>query len=175
MKSRTVVAAVLALSMVASGMAHANECSSDVQSAMDQSRMTYVNGMNGLASNNFSSRPGTYSIIACLDKFMKGSMDIFFKPPQLTDLLGQVLNFACQQAKQAMSGGGGGGSTNLGSLIGSLAGGLSVPGSNGGSQTINLNQVLGAVMGGGGGGLGGGGGSNWGGGSTSSGIQGLFR
>lgn len=174
MKLRSLAAATLALSIAVSSIAHANECSSDIQSAMDQSRMTYVNGMNGLASNNFSSRPGTYSNIACLDKFMKGSMDIFFKPPQLTDLLGQVLNFACQQAKQAMSGGGGG-STNLGSLIGSLAGGLSVPGSNGGSQTINLNQVLGAVIGGSGSGSSFGSGSGGRSGSTSSGIQGLFR
>ncbi len=170
MKSKSIIAASLALSIALSSAVHANECSSDIQSAMDQSRMTYVNGMNGLASNNFSSRPGTYSNIACLDKFMKGSMDIFFKPPQLTDLLGQVLNFACQQAKQALSGAGGG-STNLGSLIGSLAGGLNVPGSNGGSQTINLNQVLGAVMGGSGSGSGSGGRS----GSSTSGIQGLFR
>lgn len=174
MKSKTLVAATLALSIFATGLAQANECSTDIQSAMDQSRMTYVNGMNGLASNNFSSRPGTYSNIACLDKFMKGGMDIFFKPPQLTDLLGQVLNFACQQAKQALSGGGSGGSTNLGQLIGSLAGGLSIPGSSGGSQTVNLNQVLGAVFSkSGSSSLGGG--SSYGGGSSNGGIQGLFR
>ncbi len=145
-----------------SSIARAQECSTDIQSAMDQSRMNYVNGMNGMASNNFSSRPGTYSNIACLDKFMQGNMDLFFKPPQLTDLLGMVLNFACQQAKQALGGGGGsGGSTNLGQLIGSLAGGLNVPGGSGGSQTVNLNTVLGRVSG-----------ANT---SSSGGIGGLFR
>lgn len=145
---KAALAGLMAAAICFSSIAHAQECSTDIQSAMDQSRMNYVSGMNGMASNNFSSRPGTYSNIACLDKFMQGNMDLFFKPPQLTDLLGMVLNFACQQAKQAIGGGASGGSTNLGSLIGALAGGLNVPGSNGGSQTVNLNSVLGRVSGG---------------------------
>ena len=104
---------------------------------MTQSQTSYLNGMSGLASNSFSSRPGTYASAGCLDKFMKGQMDVMFKPPALTDLLGLVLNFACQQATQAISGAASG--TNLSSLIGPLSGGLSIGGS-----TINLNQVMGS-------------------------------
>ncbi len=127
-------------------LASAQDCASQVQSAEEQSRQMFIQGMAGLANNNFSQRPGTFSSMACLDKFMKGNMDTLFKPPQLNDLLGQVLNFACQQAKQSMSGalgGGGMGGLNLQSIIGSLSGGLNIPGGGGGGGLMNLSSMLG--------------------------------
>jgi len=144
-RNRFLSMALAAAFFVQPVLASAQECASEVQQAEEQARQLYINGMSGLANNSFSSRPGTFSSMACLDKFMQGGMDIFFRPPQLNDLLGQVLNFACQQAQQALSGAGGGGGTNLQSLIGSMSGGLNVLGAGGGAQTVNLSQVLGTA------------------------------
>lgn len=134
------VSLVMALQPVAS---MAQECFPEVQSATDTVRQQYIQGMSGLANNNFSQRPGTMTSMACLDKFMQGSMDIFFKPPQLNDLLSQVLNFACQQAKQAIGNaiGGAGGGSNVSNLLNGLVGGL-----GGGA---NLGQSLGGGYSGG--------------------------
>lgn len=141
---KRVVAAVLAINL-AVAPALAQDCSTDVQSAQESARQTYIQGMTGLAGSNFSNRPGTFSSLGCLDKFMQGNMDVFFRPPQLNDLLGMVLNFACQQLQQKVgaAGGAGGGIGNLTSLLGGLAGGLNVPSAGGGSSLVNLNQVLG--------------------------------
>lgn len=146
MKKRIIVASVSALLAFHPIAASAQECLPEVQQATEGVRQTFIQGMSGLASNNFSQRPGTMSSMACLDKFMQGSMDIFFKPPQLNDLLSQVLNFACQQAKQAIGNAvGGGGGSNVSGLLSGLVGGLS--GGGGGS---NLGQALGGGYSGGG-------------------------
>lgn len=172
------------------------DCASQVQQAEEQSRTQYINGMSGLANNNFSQRPNSYSQMACLDKFMQGNMDTLFRPPQLSGLLSQVMSFACQQAKQAM-GGAMGNATNLQGLIGSLAGGginiqgligsmagggLNMSSIAGGGGIVNLSQTLGmatslagGISGGGGmGGMGGIGGlvGGFSGGSTGSNVLG---
>jgi len=152
------------------------DCASQVQQAEEQARTQYINGMSGLANNNFSQRPSSYSQMACLDKFMQGNMDTLFRPPQLSSLLSQVLGFACQQAKQAMGGSMGnatnlqgligsmaGGGVNIQGLIGSMAGGgLNMGAIAGGGGIVNLSQSLGmatslggGISGGGAGGLGG--------------------
>jgi len=138
--------ALVATLAVAPAAARAQDCSSQVQSAEESARQQYIQGMAGLANNNFSQRPGSFSSMACLDKFMQGNMDTLFRPPQLNDLLGQVLNFACQQAKQAVSGalgGGGMGGLNLQSMLGSLSGGINIPGASGGANLMNLSSMLG--------------------------------
>lgn len=145
MKKHVIAASVAALLALHPVAASAQECLPEVQSATDNVRQQFIQGMSGLASNNFSQRPGTMSSMACLDKFMQGSMDIFFKPPQLNDLLSQVLNFACQQAKQAIGNATGGGGSNVSGLLNGLVGGLS--GGGGGS---NLSQALGGGYSGGG-------------------------
>lgn len=156
MKKHVVAAALSLVLALQPAALLAQECLPEVQSATDTVRQTYIQGMSGLANNNFSQRPGTMSSMACLDKFMQGSMDIFFKPPQLNDLLSQVLNFACQKATQAVSnavGGGGGG--NVQGLLNGLVGGLSGGGSNlgqalgggysgGGTQVNSLNSLFGS-------------------------------
>lgn len=113
------------------------DCASQVQQAEEQSRTQYINGMSGLARNNFSQREGSYTQLACLDKFMQGNMDTLFRPPQLSGLLSQVLSFACQQAQQALQGALGN-ATNLQGLIGSMSGG-----------GINIQGLLGSIGGGG--------------------------
>ncbi len=153
-RNRLVSLALAAALALQPALASAQDCASQVQSAEEQARQQFIQGMAGLANNNFSLRPGTMSSMACLDKFMSGNMDTLFRPPQLNDLLGQVLNFACQKATQAMSssGMGAGGATNLQSIIGSLSGGLNIPGmgGGGGGGLMNLSSMLGAGGGGGG-------------------------
>lgn len=144
MMRKRLVPVALAVFLAASP-ALAQDCAVDVQQAQDSARKMYIDGMGGLASNNFSQRPGTFSKMGCLDKFMQGNMDVFFKPPQLQDLLQQALSFACEQVQQAIGGalgGAGGSGADLGALA-SLAGGLNVPGGSGGSgQSVNLGQLL---------------------------------
>ncbi len=124
-----------------------NDCSSSVSSAQDSGRQTFINGMAGLASNNFSNRPASFSSMACLDKFMQGNMDIMFKPPSLNDLLGQVMNFACQAATTSSTSGS---MPNISSLIGSLSGGLNMGGSSGSTGGItNLAGMMSSLFGGG--------------------------
>jgi hypothetical protein len=149
--SRSRLAAVAFAAMLAAHPAAAQssgDCASQIQQVEEQSRTQYINGMSSLARNNFSQRQGSYTQMACLDKFMQGNMDTFFRPPQLSGLLSQVMSFACQQAQQAM-GGAMGNATNLQGLIGSLAGG-----------GINIQGLIGSLAGGGlsMGGMGGGGG-----------------
>ncbi len=150
-KSPTTRAAVVAtlVAMLAAGPAMAgDDCTSAVSNAQDQGRQAFIQGMAGLASNNFSTRPGSFSSMACLDKFMQGNMDIMFKPPSLNDLLGQVMNFACQAASSAT--GSSNAMGNLGSLtslIGSLSGGLNLGGMTGGSSgTTNLGSLMGGLF-----------------------------
>ena len=144
MRRRRKLAAAFLSVMIAVTPAMAQDCSSSVQSAEEQARQMFINGMAGLANNSFSQRPGTFSSMACLDKFMSGGMDIMFRPPQLNDLLGQVLSFACQQAKQALTGATGGAGLNLQSLIGSLSGGgINLGALGGASQIVNLSSMLG--------------------------------
>jgi hypothetical protein len=178
------------------------DCASQVQQAEEQSRTQYINGMSGLANNNFSQRQGSYSQLACLDKFMQGNMDTLFRPPQLSGLLSQVLSFACEKAKSSM-GGALGNATNLQGLIGSMAGGginiqgligsmagggLNMGSIAGGGGIVNLSQTLGMATslgggiagGGGSGGLGGiigglTGGSSWSGGSGGGAIGGTLN
>lgn len=97
---------VILTCLAAQGSALAQECSPDVKSAIEGHRKTYVDGMAGVASSNFSSRPGTFSNMACLDQFMKGDLDIFFKPVSLDTLLSQVMSFACEKFEETIGGGG---------------------------------------------------------------------
>ena len=132
---------VLSVALAASvTVVQASDCEVSVSNAMEQLRTDYVNGMSGLASNNYSSRPGSYSSMACLDQFMQGEMDIFFRPPDLDSLLQQVLSFACDQIASAIQGGGssGGGSGELLALMKEFSGGLNVPSASGGSMQVNM-------------------------------------
>lgn len=121
-----------------------DDCSTQVSGAQDTGRQAFIQGMAGLASNNFSGRPGSFTSMACLDKFMQGNMDIMFKPPDLSTLLGQVMNFACQSASSGATSSGAGNLGNLTSLIGSLSGGLNTSG--GGS--MNLGSLMSSLFGG---------------------------
>ena len=141
---KKIVAYAVVAALLAASSASAQDCSGTVQSAQNAARTAYVTGMSGLAQNNFSTRPGSFATMACLDKFMQGNMDIMFKPPTLTSLLGTVMNFACQAAATQLASAAGGSSPNIGSLLGSLAGGLNI-GANGGS--LNLSQVLVSALG----------------------------
>ena len=152
--SRSRLAALALAALVAlhpAAASAAGDCASQVQQAEEQARTQYINGMSGLANNNFSQRQGSYTQLACLDKFMQGNMDTLFRPPQLSGLLNQVLSFACQQAKQAL-GGALGNATNLQSLIGSMSGGgLNLQGLVGSMAGGGVN--LGSIAGGGAGGI----------------------
>jgi len=136
---------LLAVAMAfSSSVAMANDCDASISNALEQSRSDYVNGIAGLASNNYSSRPGSYSSMACLDQFMQGEMDIFFRPPDLDSLLQQVLSFACDQIMDALQGGGGGsqGTGQMLALMKEFSGGLNVPSSGGGTTKVNMANYL---------------------------------
>lgn len=139
-----VAVSVLALSSVS--LAWAAECDVQVSSAIESERENYINGVAGLASSNYSSRPGSFTSMACLDQFMQGGMDIFFRPPDLDSLLQQVLSFACEQISgggQGQSGGMGGGAPDLMALVKGFSGGLTVPSTNGGSMPVNMSDYFG--------------------------------
>mgnify|MGYP001209317712 CR=1 FL=1 len=135
---KTLSAAVMAIALA--GPVLAQECDINIANAVEAQRQEYINGMTGLATNNYSGRPGTYSSMACLDKFMQGDMDIFFRPPALDDLLQQALSFACEQIADAITGSeaGGGGQEQVLALLQSMSGGLSVPNQGGGTSQINV-------------------------------------
>lgn len=145
---RTMLRSVIAaLALASAPIASAAECAVQVSNAIESERENYINGVNGLASSNYSTRPGSYSSMACLDQFMQGGMDIFFRPPDLDSLLQQVLSFACEQISQGMGGGmtGGGqqGGGDLMALVKSFSGGLSVPSTSGGSMPVNMADYFG--------------------------------
>lgn len=138
--------AVCLVAVMATSLVQAAECDPDVESTLDQMREQYINGMSGLANNNASMRPGSYSQMSCLDSFMQGDMDIFFRPPKLDDLLQQALSFACEQIAGALEGGGPGGQGGQGQvldLMKSFSGGLNVPNPNGGgSMQVNIQDFV---------------------------------
>lgn len=133
----------------------ATECAVEFQQAEQAVRERYINGMSGLASSNFSTRPGTFSSMACLDKFMQGDMDIFFRPPDLDSLLQQALSFACETVMDAVQGGGGGGggSTDVLAMLKSMGGGVKLPSSLGngiklpaaGGSGIDIQSLFGGM------------------------------
>ena len=140
--ARRAAAALLTLLSCTPAVA-GDDCSSSVSGAQDNGRQSFIQGMAGLASNNFSGRPGSFTSMACLDKFMQGNMDIMFKPPDINTLLGQVMNFACQSGSSQSMGSGASGLGSLTSLIGSLSGGLNM---NGGG--LNLGSLMSGLFGG---------------------------
>lgn len=142
---KSIFRAVLLVATLVAPVANAAECAVDVANAQEQARNQYVNGMSGLANNNYSMRPGSYSSMACLDGFMQGDMDIFFRPPALDDLLQQALSFACEQIAGAMEGGGPGGQGGQAQVLDimkSLTGGLNVPSTDGGSMNVNVADFV---------------------------------
>lgn len=143
--NRLISRSIVVLAMLATTAVQATECAVEVSNAQEQARNQYVNGMSGLANNNYSMRPGSYSSMACLDGFMQGDMDVFFRPPALDDLLQQALAFACEQISGAMEGGGPGGQGGQAQVLDimkSLSGGLSVPSAGGGSTSVNVADFL---------------------------------
>lgn len=149
MINRRVALAACLVALLSCGAVEAAEsagCDADVQSAIESKRNSYVNGMSGLANNNNSLRPGSYSQMSCLDNFMQGNMDIFFRPPKLDDLLQTALSFACQAIGDAMSGGGPGGQGGQSQMLDLMktfaGGGLNVPTQGGGSQLVNMQDFM---------------------------------
>lgn len=134
------LAALLCTAQVAS----ATECMTEVSSAMDRQRESYIAAQGTMADQNYSRRPGSFASTTCLNNLMQGGgLDIFFKPPSLDSILNMVMNLACEQASQIFddllggSGLNGGGSLNVGEILNgvNLGGGnarISLPGGSGG-------------------------------------------
>lgn len=133
---KKLVAVSLAVFLSCSSAMADGDCNSSVSSAQDAVRNVMIQGVSGLITNSFSSRPSSFTSMACLDKFMQGKMDIMFKPPSLSDLLGTVMNFACQSVGSGNSFSSSG--LNLSSLLGNLSGGLNIGGS-----VFNLSGLFG--------------------------------
>jgi len=133
---KTLAAAVMAV-MAAGSVSAAEDCTPEVQQALDKQRESYIAAYSDLASQNFSRRPGTFASMTCLDNLMQGGgVDIFFKPPSLDNILNMVKNLACEQASQIFdqlvggSGLNGGGMLNPGEIL---------PGVNLGGNLVQLN------------------------------------
>jgi hypothetical protein len=127
MRKTVLVALAAALAVSAPAAAFAAACDTEIEQATEQQRKQYVEGMSGVANSNFSTRPGSFSQIGCLDKFMKGDMDIFFRPPTLDSLLEKAVSFACEKITSATSSGGGGGDAAILSKFSDLAGSVNIP------------------------------------------------
>ncbi|WP_310622381.1 hypothetical protein [Flexibacterium corallicola] len=118
---------------------YANDgCDPSVQEALDKQREAYIVASAGVADQNFSKRPSTFSKSTCLDDLMlNGGTDILFKPPSLTDILGQVTQMACDEANKILEE-----LTNISDLgdiaNGSLNPGELIPG-------VNLGDSLGSI------------------------------
>jgi hypothetical protein len=140
MNFRRILSASMVFAVVATSTVQAQECADDIKSATESIRQSYVNGMGGVANSNFSMRPGSFSKIGCLDKFMKGDMDIFFRPPSLDSLLEQVISFACEAAAAKLTGAAGGGSA-IGKLS-DMVGGLNIPSSSSGASLKSVTKGL---------------------------------
>src|SRR3546814_10627047 len=56
--------------------------------------------MSVLADVSSSRRPDSFAELSCLERLMNSVMDVFFEPPGLPDLLGELENFICDQATE---------------------------------------------------------------------------
>src|SRR3546814_12790874 len=96
------LAAFLATSLggAASAADMAGGCSIEVAQMEDEYRREYITGMSVLADVSSSRRPDSFAELSCLERLMNSVMDVFFEPPGLPDLLGELENFICDQATE---------------------------------------------------------------------------
>src|SRR3546814_5818126 len=89
------LAAFLATSLggAASAADMAGGCSIEVAQMEDEYRREYITGMSVLADVSSSRRPDSFAELSCLERLMNSVMDVFFEPPGLPDLLGELENF----------------------------------------------------------------------------------
>lgn len=138
------IAIVSALLLASAAGAAAETCDASFKAADDRMRQAYISGRASIAESTYSKRPAGYGKMSCLEDLMKTgneSLDIFFKPPTLQDLMGLVENFVCDAISQIFEGSSGGFQDILNKIGG--GGGEIIPGINLGGLTGGGINVLG--------------------------------
>lgn len=93
------LAAVLALALTSPVLAD-DDCSPEVSQTLQEMQTQAIDGAVGLAQQGYSRMEQSFGQMSCLERLMSGSLDIFFSPPSIGDLLGMLEKYLCNKADE---------------------------------------------------------------------------
>lgn len=81
----------------------APECPEVLVDTMQNSAMDYIDGLTAASSEVYKDMDNSFGEMSCLEKLMDGGADIFFKPPSIGDISGQIKDAACTAAEDMIA------------------------------------------------------------------------